>query len=584
MNSPIEEIKNKLDIVEVISSYIKLEKAGINFRAPCPFHSEKTPSFFVSPSRQIWHCFGSCSEGGDIFKFIMKIEGVEFGDALRILAKRAGIKLKKVDPKLVTERQRLYEICELASNFFERQLEASKTGKQVQEYLLGRGINKQSIIDWRLGYAPDTWQGLGDFLVGKGYSREEIIKTGLAIKKDQGGYYDRFRSRIMFPIFDLNSQVVGFTGRAFGKQDEQAKYVNTPNTLLYDKSRILYGLDKARVDIRKAGFCILAEGQTDIILSHQMGLKNIVASSGTALTIHQLTFLKRYSENLITAFDMDIAGDSATKKGIDLAQTQGFNVKVVVMPKDKDPADIISNDPQEWKELIKNAKSILDFYFKTTFSKFNCDKPEDKKEIAKILLPVIKKIPNRIEQSHWIQKLAMKLGVKEEDIEVELNKVQKQKQESIVIQKENFNNNHEKNSENRKKILEEKIISLILNWPKGLSLIDENSLSFFSSQNKLILSDLKKIPDFNFKNKDWLKNFSPELVDFLNKLCLQAEIEKEPEPKKEIKICLKEIKNLIVREKLDKLSLDIKRAEQEKNKEQVENLTQEFIKLSQKLI
>jgi DNA primase len=423
MFSPIEEIKNRLDIVDVIGGYIKLQKAGVNYRALCPFHSEKKPSFFVSPTRQIWHCFGSCGEGGDIFKFIMKIEGVEFGDALRLLAKKAGIELKKEDPKIRTERERLYEICEITTEFFEKQLNESQTGQGAKKYLLDRGIQEESIKKWRLGYAPDVWQGLSDFLVGQGYNREEVVNAGLAIKSENK-YYDRFRSRIMFPIFDLSSQVIGFTGRVFNKKEEIAKYVNTPSTVLYDKSCVLYGLNKARQAIRKQDKCILVEGQTDVIMSSQVGLENVVATSGTALTSYQLNILKRYTENLVTGFDMDLAGDSATKRGIDLAQSLGFNIKVIMMPQDSDPADVAAKNPEDWKKMTENSKSILEFYFETTFARFDSKTVEGKKEISKILLPVLKRIPNRIEQSHWIQQLVKKLEVKEQDIETEIKNLQ----------------------------------------------------------------------------------------------------------------------------------------------------------------
>ena len=305
--------------------------------------------------------------GGDIFNFVMEIEGVEFGDALRILAQKAGVELKPVNQELKTERARLYEICELSARFFEKQLEGNKIGDSVKKYLLDRGITEESIKKWRLGYSPDTWQGLSDFLVSQGYQREEIEKAGLVVKNEKGSYYDRFRGRIIFPIFDLNSQVIGFGGRVFGEKskDEIAKYVNTPNTLLYDKSQVLYGLDKNKIEIRKKNECVLVEGYTDVILLFQAGYTNVVASSGTALTPYQLKIIKRYSENLLTAFDMDVAGDSATKRGIDLAQTFGFNIKVLLLPEDSDPADIISKNAKDWENILQNSKSIIDFYFDT---------------------------------------------------------------------------------------------------------------------------------------------------------------------------------------------------------------------------
>ena len=274
----IEEIKSRLNIVDVVQSYLKLEKAGINYRACCPFHSEKTPSFFVSPARQMWHCFGGCNEGGDIFKFVMKIENIEFIDALRILANRAGVELKSRQgdawQKNKSERQILLNLCEIGTRFFEAYLKKSAKGKEANEYLLKRGLTQETIEAWRIGYAPEAWSHLSDFLVSRGYKREDIVKSGLAISKDQNKFFDRFRSRIIFPIRGFNGETIGFTGRIFGNTDEnEAKYLNTPNTLLYDKSQALFGIDKAKIEIRKSDFCILVEGNVDCIMSHQAGLK-----------------------------------------------------------------------------------------------------------------------------------------------------------------------------------------------------------------------------------------------------------------------------------------------------------------------
>jgi len=579
LNSPIDEIKSRLDIVEVIGSYIKLQKTGANFRALCPFHSEKKPSFFVSPARQIWHCFG-CSAGGGIFDFIMKIEGVEFGDALRILAQKAGVELKKYTPeytKLKSERQRLYEICELATRFFEKQLEESSTGKEAKKYLISRGITEESIKKWRLGYSPDTWQGLSDFLVSKEYKQEEAERAGLSIKNERGSFFDRFRGRIIFPIFDLNSQVIGFGGRVFKEKDktEIAKYVNTPNTLLYDKSRVLYGLDRAKLEVRKRENCVLVEGYTDVIMSHQAGILNVVATSGTALTLWQLKILKRYSENLILGFDMDVAGDSATKRGIDLAQSQGFNIKIVRLQAGKDAADIISKNPKEWETSLQNSKSILEFYFETAFSAKNPKTPEGKKEIAKILLPVLKRIPNQIEKSFWLQKLSKNLEVREEDLREELKKA-KLSEEIYGLEPEELVNLPQKS---RRELLEERLMVIVLKSPQNLNLIEEEKNSYFSPKTQEILTNFKKDPNFSSEK------LSPVVQNYFSYLSLKAEVEEieEKDIEPEIKICLKEIQSLEIKNKLDELSKEIKKAEEEKNSKKIEELTQEFNKLATEL-
>ena len=583
LNSPVEEIKNRLDIVEVIGSYIKLQKAGVNFRAVCPFHSEKKPSFFVSPSRQIWHCFGGCQKGGDVFRFVMEIEGIEFGDALKILAQKAGVELKPRSPEFIkwqTERQRLQEVCELATKFFEKQLEESKTGKEAKKYLSSRGISQDSIKKWRIGYAPDVWQGLSDFLNSRRYNEKEVEKAGLGLTSEKGSFYDRFRGRIIFPIFDLNSQVVGFGGRVFKEKDkaEVAKYVNTPNTFLYDKSRILYGLDKAKIEIRKKDACVLVEGYTDVIMAHQVGTQNVVATSGTALTPYQLRIIKRYSEYLILGFDMDVAGDSATKRGIDLAQSLGFSLKVMRLPEGKDAADIILKNPKEWQIALENLKSILEFYFDSALSGRDPKTPEGKKEISKILLPALKRIPNEIEKSYWVQKLAEELKVKEEKVEEELKKIKilddvspysslagSAEEEVYGIESEEKINLPVKS---RKELLEERLVILILKSPQNIDLIKEDRLVLFSLQIREIFENLLKKQKID--------------SDYFNYLLLKAEIEEteEKEILPEIKLCLREIKFLEIKKRLDEISQEIKKAENEKNLEKIKELIREFNQLS----
>ncbi|MDO8495283.1 MAG: DNA primase [bacterium] len=425
MDGNIEKIKDRVDIVELISSYLKVHKAGVNYKANCPFHNEKTPSFYISPSRQIWHCFG-CSKGGDQFAFVQEVESVDFPEALRILAKRAGIELEKFDRTFQDSKTRLYEVCEWSAKFFQKQLE-SNTGKKVQSYLQGRGLQEETAKNFRLGYAPESWDSLISFLRDRGYTEQEIIDSGMAIKRDRGGIYDRFRSRVMFPIADVNGQIVGFTGRIFGKKaaDELAKYVNTPQTILYDKSRILYGLEKAKLSIKQHNRCVVVEGNMDVIMSHQAGAANVVASSGTALTDQHLKIIKRYTQNLDLCFDADSAGRQAMERGIASALQQSFNLAVVSLddPLCKDPADYVQKYGEKWQERLQAPQPIFGFYLQNALKTFDVATGTGKKMITEKVLPILKSIPNRVEQSHWIAELAMHLKVKDDLLWEQMDKM-----------------------------------------------------------------------------------------------------------------------------------------------------------------
>lgn len=513
----------------------------------------------------------NCGEGGDIFKFVMKIEGIEFGDALRLLAQKAGVELKRQDSKMFaswqTERQRLFEITELACSFFEKQLQSSGAGQKAKQYLLKRGISEESIKKWRLGYAPDVWSGVSDFLAGKGYNLQEIQKAGLSLKSEKTGrFFDRFRGRIIFPIFNLSFQPIGFGGRTL-KKEETAKYINSPATLLYDKSRVLYGLNKAGVATRKKDACILVEGYTDVIMLSQAGFENVAATSGTALTSYQLKIIKRYSDNLYTAFDMDLAGDSATKRGIDLAQAEGFNIKIIKMPQDKDPAEAVLENPESFKNLLENAESIHDFYFKSALAKFDKSSLEGKKEILKFLLPVIKKISNKVEKSIWIKDLAEAIEAKEEDILEELNKVN--------LPKENFASTKEELKtevplKTRKELLEERLISLFAKSPSCIASLSQEDLKLFSLESISFINYLQN-------NK---KGENKAIEDKINHLYLKAEIEEGIDSEKEISCCFKELKSLGVKEKLSKICQDIKKAEKENDAKKVQELIQKFCQYS----
>ena len=565
-DNTVEEIKTQLDIVDIVKEYIELEKVGSNLRANCPFHAEKTPSFFVSPSRQSWRCFGGCNEGGDMFDFIMKIEGIEFYEALKMLANKAGIEIKDRDPEKASKKQRFFEMYELTTKFFETQLEKSKRGKKAKKYLLSRDISEDSIKSWRLGYSPDSWQALSEFLISKGHKREEIVEAGLAIKKDDHSY-DRFRGRIMFPIMSSAGKPIAFGGRVFGKDDDTAKYLNSPQTSLYDKSKVLYGLDKAKIEIRRQDKAILVEGYTDVIMSHQAGFENVIATSGTALTEKQLKILSRYSHNLLTAFDMDDAGASATKKGIETARGMDFDVKVVSLPGEGDPADIIQEDPGKWEKGIKEAKEIMTFYFQDSFSGRDLNNPKDKKEIARELLPIIKRIPNRIERSHWIKKLSEGLDVDEGAIREQLKDTKaKGKKKKRKNKKKRVKT---KKNKSRKAVLEERLLSFVAKNSDHLKLID--NFDNFSDRTKKIL---KAIEEDGEKSENMEK-----VIDYF---AMRPEKGLEDE-EKEVKNCLQQIKKEKIKFKLRKVQKEIKRAESENNTEKLKELTEEAYKLSKKL-
>jgi DNA primase len=520
------------------------------------------------------------------------------------LATKAGIELKRENVQLRTERQRLYEICDLACRFFEKQLEGSAIGKEAQDYLLGRGLSKESIKKWRVGYSPETWNGLSDFLIGKGYNREEVVKAGLAIEKEQNkaDSYDRFRGRIMFPVFDLNSQVVGFGGRIFKQQNETAKYINTPQTLLYDKSNILYGLNNAKLAVRKQNQCVVTEGYTDVIMCHQAGFENTVAASGTALTSQHLSILKRYSENLVLAFDMDVAGDSATKRGINGAQEQGFNIKIIEHygegDKKSDPAEIIAKDSKIWEESLTKAKSIMDYYVDSALSHFDKSTPEGKKEISKIVLPAIQRLNNKIEQSYWVQKLSQVLGIREEAIVDELAKVKVTRQPTEAAKEIPPTINDAKLSpQARRKLIEEKMVSLLLKNPDFITLIEQAHLYLFSDHIKKFLEEVKKYAEKkgasdgklqeDFKavfsaNNDAL-DLDAELKNFLAALTLRADVEYENDGEEEFLLCLLQLKNIELKNALTRLSEDMRSAEEKKDQTKVAQLMEQFNQLSKEL-
>lgn len=434
---PSEEIKQKLDIVDLIRDYIPLKAAGMNFRAKCPFHKENSPSFMVSPDKQIYHCFG-CGKGGDIFSFVMEMDGISFVEALRILAPKAGVVLKRQDPKVTSQRNRILDIIDLSRKYYHKIQVDSKMAENSRVYLEKRGLNEETIDEWQIGFSPDSWDSLLNGLKKKGFKENEIFLAGMAGKSNTSSrFFDRFRGRIMFPINDINGNTVAFTARVSPEKEateKMGKYINSPQTSVYDKSNILFGLDKAKMEIKNQDMAIIVEGQMDVITAHQHGFKNVIASSGTALTGAQIKLIKRYTENIALAFDQDKAGEMAADRGIREAMQAEMNITVIEIPNGKDPDDCIKNNPDDWKSAVKSAKSMMQYYFDKTFDGKDLKKVENQREVAKILLPLIAKLGNKIEQDFWINTLSGEIGREEYVLRDILNSNSQKKK--VVYQKE----------------------------------------------------------------------------------------------------------------------------------------------------
>lgn len=421
MPSPVEEIKDKLDLVEFLRGYLDLAPAGRNFKALCPFHQEKTPSFIVSPERQIWHCFG-CGEGGDVFKFLMRQENLEFHEALRVLAEKAGIELRRLDPALEREFGILYNLQAKAAEFFKEGLINSK---KAQEYLEERGLNKETIEEFNIGYAPMESEALSLHLINGGFKAEEIIRAGLAVKTEGGQYRDRFRGRIMFPLGNHFGKIVGFSGRLLPEFDrgEGAKYLNSPETPIFQKSRLLYGFSASKNFIREENQALLVEGQMDFLLTWQDGVKNIVATSGTALTADHLKTLRRLTNKLVLAFDQDEAGGMAAERSIDLAGANDFLASVLDLGEFRDPAEASLKKPGFIKEAVTKAKPALEYYFSRYLTEVNLSDFSKKREAIRLLLSKIKILWSPVEKNHWLRELAHRLRVSEKELAEEMEKL-----------------------------------------------------------------------------------------------------------------------------------------------------------------
>jgi DNA primase len=523
--SAVNQIKDKILIEDIVSEHVDLQKAGKNLKGCCPFHNEKTPSFFVSPERNSYYCFG-CGAKGDIFTFSEEINGSDFKEALRELAQRAGVSLENQNFKSNKSEDILYEIMDAACTFFEDQVTKSDDTKK---YLIDRGISAETKEGWRIGYAPNDWHELNNFLKKEGYKDEDMIKVGL-IKNGERGVYDHFRDRVMFPIFDNRSRVIAYSGRLLHDDGKSAKYINSPETILFNKSEVLYGLHGARSGIRKLDFAIMVEGQFDVVLSHQMGFENTIATSGTSATEEHFNMISKLTDNVILAYDGDKAGIAAAKRAWEIALPLGMNVKMAILPEGEDPADIIKSNPEDFKNIIKNAKHVIEFTTSRILEK-TVDKHKALVHIEKFVLPLLKFIKSHVEKNYFVTYISQQTGIKEDILWHETSR-------GGEIQRKVENKEPEKYKLDKE--LEEIVKILGKNKDFDINLID--SITKISREYnrdfKISDEDVEENKVFEFEEKytdiDKLKGYLNDLLKKLELDYIKKEIEEAEDDMKKV--------------------------------------------------
>jgi DNA primase len=525
--SLIAEVKQKTDIVEFISQYVALQKAGRNFKGLCPFHSEKTPSFFVFPDQQTWHCFGACGTGGDVISFLMRKEQVDFREALSILADRAGISLslaEKEGTKEDEEKEALFRLNRSATEYYQHMLLDSREGEEARRYLDKRGVAREIVLEFCLGFSPGGHEGLKKYLVDKGYEEKDLIKAGLVMERKDGGINDRFFERLMFPIFDGLSRVTGFGARSLG--DALPKYINSPKTLIFDKSSELYGIDRAISAIREKKSVVIVEGYLDALSLHQHGWRNVVAAMGTSLTEKQVAIIKRLTKSVFLALDADAAGEEAILRGMEVINRAGdrkvvpvpvssglvrcesvldAEIKVVALSQGKDPDEIIRKDPSLWQNMVEHALPLLDFAIGSVLGKLDIDKAADKSRAIEKLLPLLREIKDPIRRAQYVQKLARQLKVSEAILLSYIKKSEisgvKRREDNAIVGKQ-FSRHLASNA------LEEYCLALLLQYPELRHLSAELVPEYFQHmENRELFARWQQLSD--------ISNFESQLDDIL---------------------------------------------------------------------
>ncbi len=566
----LQDIKDRLDIAEVISSYIPIKKSGVNFKAVCPFHNEKTASLMISPSKQIWHCFG-CGEGGDVFGFVMRYENLEFRDALKILAEKAGVTLPQYSGKSGAEKdvaEQLVRINAFAAEFYSRLL-WSKQGEEALAYLRNRGLTDDTIKQWQLGYALNDFHALEKALISKNVKIDLLVQAGVSVKNETGQVYDRFRDRITFPVTNYQGNVVGFSARSL-KETSEAKYINSPETEIYNKSKILFGLSKAKDAIRKQSEVILVEGQLDVISSHQAGFTNVVASSGTALAEPQLVILGRLTKNLKFCFDEDAAGAIATKRAAGMALLQGFQIKILVLGGGKDPDELIRKDKSLWQKAIETSPRLLDYYIEQGLTKHSAGSLELSQYASQTLIPLLKFIPDILERDHYVKKISDDYVIKEQTIRQKLERID---EPVLTVAPQ------QAGAPALINLLEKEVLGALLQYPELFSLVktELDLKDFMSSQIRKLLTAL--LSDSSLPEEPETETLAKE-AQFMVESELDSFDGNEEALLRQLQKSFYMLKLAGVRRQQEQISREIKQAEAGGAKDQLQELNNQFANLT----
>lgn len=577
---PVAQIREKLDLVSFIGEFITVKKAGRNFNALCPFHGEKSPSFIISPERQLWHCFG-CGKGGDIYTFLMEYEHMEFSESLRFLAKRAGVELQSgsYDTSATSRKDQLYAVNAIAAEYYHYILTKHEAGKEALHYVKNRGIDERLIKTFKLGFSPISGKALSSYLQKKKqYQPEDLAEAGLGIQRGRD-VLDFFRGRLMFPLIDHRDNVTGFSGRLLDeKTGFGGKYINTRDTVIYHKREQVFGLNITKEAIRKENQVILVEGEFDVMACFQNGIGNVVAVKGTALTEQQVNLLGRYAQKITVCFDGDNAGQEALKRSLPILEKKGVTTTVIAIPSGKDPDESLRTEPGLFKKAVKNDVNVYDYLFDQTITTYPVSSPDGKRKIGESLLPVISGIQNAIVREHYLRKLSTSLHTTYESIIKELERLQKRENnpQPVTIPK---------TQRSREETLEEYLIALILQYEKPNEALQNTIKVLSDSMNpdrayqKVVthlLTHFEKNDHFDHNQFGTL--LPSELLPAYNtSLLFPLPLFGSPEKQlQEVQKVASQLREIYLKQKLKVLTEQIKEKEQTGNAEEAAKLKEEY--------